>query len=107
MGANLSHIFGEGYECCPQTGRPYEQGVGSLSHEQQTLNFLRDRHFAADMPVDGEQCPQTGRFYEIGSGALSRTAQSRLFLQDLSPAQKKQRAEAAAALNAIPPAGSA
>lgn len=60
-------VFGEGCEFCPQTGRPYEVGIGSLSKERQTANFL----------------------------------------SELSPAEKAQRAKAAAALNAAAPAGSA
>jgi hypothetical protein len=96
---------------CPKTGRLFEAGSGALPHEQQTANYVREAAqeaaFAADAPKDGEFCPQTGRPYEVGSGALTKTAQSRMFLQDLSPAQKMQRADASAALNAIPIWGSA
>jgi hypothetical protein len=82
---NLSHIFGEGCEYCPQTGRPFEQGVGALTKEQQTANFLRDRHFAADMPKPGEICGRTSRPYEVGSGCLTKTAQTAAFLREANP----------------------
>jgi hypothetical protein len=77
---DLSYIFGQGCEYCPQTGRPFEQGVGALTKEEQTANFLRERHFAADMPKPGEVCPQTGQPYEYGSGAQTKTRQTENFL---------------------------
>lgn len=104
---DLSYIFGQGCEYCEITKRPFEQGIGALSHEQQTAAFVRERDYLADVPKEGEICTQTGRPYEIGSGALTKTAQSRKFINDLSPTEKAQRAEAAAALNARPAEGSA
>lgn len=92
---------------CDVTGRLYELGSGALSHEQQTANFVRERDFAGTPPKEGERCVQTDREYECGSGALSKERQTAVFLSELSPAEKSQRASAAAALNAVPPAGNA
>src|ERR1019366_2034894 len=78
--ANLSHIFGDDCEYCPQTGRPYEQGVGAFTKEQQTANFLREAAALADMAKPGEVCPQTGQAYEYGSGAQTKTRQTQGFL---------------------------
>jgi hypothetical protein len=38
-----NNIFGQGFERCPVTSRPYEKGSGALSHEQQTAMFIRER----------------------------------------------------------------
>jgi hypothetical protein len=79
---NLAHIFGEGCEYCPETGRPYERGSGALSKEAQTANFVRERDRFADMPKHGERCLQTGREFECGRGALTKTRQTELFLRE-------------------------
>jgi hypothetical protein len=42
--------------------------------------FLRERHFAADMPKAGEVCPRTGQAYEYGSGAQTKAQQTHNFL---------------------------
>jgi hypothetical protein len=92
---------------CPITNRLLEVGSGALSHEAQSANFVREAALAGDMPREGEVCLQSGRKFETGAGALTRTAQTRLFLAELSPAEKAQRAEAAAALAAVTPSGQA
>jgi hypothetical protein len=79
---NLAHIFGEGCEYCPETGRPFERGSGALSKEQQTASFVRDRDRLADMPKPGERCPQTAREFECGRGALTKTRQTANFLRE-------------------------
>jgi hypothetical protein len=108
MRDNQPHqVFGVDCEFCPETGRPYEVGSGSLPHAQQTVNFVRERDMAADMPTEGETCAQTGRPFECGSGALSKAAQTRIFLSELPPEQKAQRASAAAALATVEPSGRA
>lgn len=33
-------VFGDGFVRCPQTGRPYESGIGAASKEMQTKRFL-------------------------------------------------------------------
>jgi hypothetical protein len=76
----MEHIFGEGCEYCAKTGRPFEQGAGALTKEQQTANFLREAAALADMPKPGEVCPQTGQAYETGSGAQTKTRQTQGFL---------------------------
>jgi len=75
-------IFGEHFERCPQTGRPFETGIGALPKAQQTANFIRDRDRAADMPKAGEVCPRTGREYEVGTGAHTRLAQTARFIRE-------------------------
>jgi hypothetical protein len=79
---NLDHIFGEGTEYCEHTGMPFERGLGALSKEAQTANFIRERDRLADMPKPGERCTQTGREYECGSGAHTKTRQTELFLRE-------------------------
>jgi hypothetical protein len=105
------HVFSLGDQSvtarCPITGRLFEVGSGALPHDQQTANYVREAKRAGDMPHDGQFCPQTGRYYEFGSGALTKTAQTRIFLDELSPAEKAQRAAAAAALAAVTPSGQA
>jgi hypothetical protein len=92
---------------CKVTGRLFELGSGALPFDQQSANFIAEQNHAADRPTEGERCIHTNREFQVGSGALSKTAQSRQFLSELSPAEKLQRASAATALNAMPPAGSA
>ena len=101
-------VFGLGEEIqrCPRTGRAYEKGSGALSHEQQTALYVREA-VRDDMPLEGERCVQTGREFECGHGAPSKAAQTRAFLAAASPADKAQRATAAAVLNAAKPSGSA
>ena len=100
-------IFGEGFESCPETGLPYENGSGALSKEQQTVSFLREAGRELDMPRLGECCQQTGREYECGSGALSKKAQTAIFLREASPEAKAARIAAFDALVAAIPAGRA
>jgi hypothetical protein len=104
---NLVFGLGNEMERCPKTGRAYEVGSGALPHDQQTENFVRESDRAGTRPIEGERCVQTGREYECGSGSLSKERQTANFLDKLSPADKAQRAEAASALNAVLPAGTA
>ena len=67
---------------CPVTNRPYEDGCGALSRQEQSSIFVREAEWSADMPQEGEVCPQTGRKFEIGSGALPKTLQTANFLKD-------------------------
>lgn len=100
-------VFGADHQRCPVTGRAFEQGLGSLSHADQTANFVEDAERARAMPKPGEICSQTGRPFECGSGAHPKTAQTRQFLSEQSPAEKARRAAASEALNAMAPAGKA
>lgn len=75
-------IFGEGHARCPETGRPFETGIGALSQEKQTAAFVRDRDAASDMPQPGETCPRTGREYEVGAGAHSKSQQTARFVKE-------------------------
>ena len=94
-------------ECCPITGRFFENGFGALPRQEQTAMFLRERAIANDMPREGESCPQTGRPYDCSVGALWKTLQTANFLAELSPAAKVQRQANANALFAVEPVGRA
>jgi hypothetical protein len=101
-------IFGEGFERCPRTGRPYESGSGALSKDQQTALFVHQAALqAVEMPREGERCVHTGRLYESGSGCLSKQQQTTAFLNELPQSVKDERAANAAALAAAAPAGRA
>ena len=78
---NEARVFGNGFERCPRTNRPYERGHGSLSKERQTENFVRKAAYFADMPTPGERCLQTGREYDCSSGVPMKSAQSEQFLR--------------------------
>jgi hypothetical protein len=77
---DLSYIFGQGVEYDEITGRPFEQGVGALTKEQQRANFLREAAALADMAKPGEICPLTLQPYEYGSGAQTKAQQTHNFL---------------------------
>lgn len=100
-----NNIFGQGFETCPETGRPYEVGSGALPNEEQTANFVRERDWRADLPKPGETCPQTGRAFECGSGAHTKTMQTERFLSELPPGERARRKANAQALFAATPAG--
>lgn len=100
-------IFGHDAVRDPVTGNVFEQGEKALPREVQAKHFAIARDTAADMPKQGECCPQTGREYECGSGAATKQQQSANFVNELPPEAKAQRLANAAALNAMPSAGSA
>lgn len=102
-----SLVFGEGFERCPRTGRPFERGIGALSKSNQTAMFLREAAFNAGEPKEGETCVQTGRAFDCSNGAPTKPVQTEQFLRELSPADKAERQAAANALAAVQPAGTA
>jgi len=100
-------VFGQGFERCPKTGRPFERGSGALSKAEQTARFIREAAAEADKPKRGERDLQTGREFDCSVGALPKSVQTARFLDQLSPAQKALRRANFEALVAIAPAGSA
>jgi hypothetical protein len=78
-------IYGEGFERCPVTDRPFEVGSGALPKDQQTANYIAAAAYAADLPKPGEICARTGKTFEIGHGCQTKTMQTARFLRELSP----------------------
>jgi hypothetical protein len=75
-------VFGEGFERCLVTNRPFEVGSGALPRDQQTANFIAAAAYAADLPKLGEICARTGRNFETGHGCQTKTMQTARFLSE-------------------------
>ena len=103
----LVHLGPVVVQRCPVTSRPYEDGSGALSHEEQTALFIREAAIAADMPHEGECCLQTGRRYEVGAGAFPKSVQTAHFLNEMPAEFKAQRQAAFEKLRDLATMGSA